>query len=335
MTERRGETNTFDGEKRGARPRERWVDLFLDMLAVEQGASANTIDAYRRDLTAFAAFVRARRRAPEDAVTAQIEAYMRNLAGKGMAPSTAARHLSAIRRFYGFLLSEQVRRDDPASTVDGPALGRALPKYLSEDDVERLLAAVHEWPGEEGVRLTAMMEILYATGLRVSELVGLPLSSIAGDGRVLIVRGKGDKERMVPLSEPAMAAIEAYRGVRERFLPKGRSAGKADTFLFPSRGKSGHLTRARFAQLLKELAVGASLDVRRVSPHVLRHSFASHMLAHGADLRSLQQMLGHADISTTQIYTHVLEERLKALVESAHPLAGAGATDTPVSTRNG
>jgi len=321
MSRRPKVASASSGNAPDGRPRERWIDLFLDMLAVEQGASPNTIDAYRRDLTAFAAFVRARRRAPEDATTEQIEAHMRDLAGRGMAASTAARHLSAIRRFFGFLIAEQVRRDDPVSTVDGPALGRSLPKYLSEEEVERLFTAVHAWPGDDGVRLTAMMEILYATGLRVSELVGLPLSALASDGRVLVVRGKGGKERMVPLSEPAMAAIEAYRGVRASFVPKGRQAGRAESFLFPSRAASGHLTRARFAQLLKELAVGAGLDPRRVSPHVLRHSFASHMLAHGADLRSLQQMLGHADISTTQIYTHVLEERLKALVEYAHPLA--------------
>ncbi|MEQ8666087.1 MAG: site-specific tyrosine recombinase XerD [Rhodospirillales bacterium] len=313
--------NSEDGQRSGGQPRERWVGRFLDMMSVEQGAAGNTIDAYRRDLTSFAAFVRARRRAPEDATPAQIEAYMRELAGRGMAPSTSARQLSAIRRFFRFLIDEDVRRDDPASTVDAPALGRSLPKYLSEDEVDRLLTTVHAWPGDEGVRLTALMEILYASGLRVSELVGLPLSALSGDGRMLIVRGKGAKERMVPLSEPAMAAIEAYRGVRDRFMPKRRTAHGAEGYLFPSRGKSGHLTRARFGQLLKELAIGAGLDHRRVSPHVLRHSFASHMLAHGADLRSLQQMLGHADISTTQIYTHVLEERLRALVETAHPLA--------------
>jgi len=306
-------------------PRERWIELFLDMLSVEQGASPNTIDAYRRDLTSFAAFVRARRRAPEDATPEHIQAYMRDLAGRGMAASTAARHLSAIRRFFSFLMAEQTRGDDPTSAVDSPSTGRSLPKYLSEDDVDRLLAAAHAWPDDEGTRLTAMMEILYATGLRVSELVGLPLSALSGDGRMLVVRGKGGKERMVPLSEPAVAAVEAYRSVRPAFLPRGRSANKADSFLFPSRGASGHLTRARFAQLLKELAIGAGIEGRRVSPHVLRHSFASHMLAHGADLRSLQQMLGHADISTTQIYTHVLEERLRSLVESAHPLAHSAA----------
>ena len=309
--------------RNAGKARERWVARFLDMMSVEQGASGNTLDAYRRDLMNFAAFVRGRRRAPEDATTQHIEGYLRDLSGRGMAATTQARQLSAIRRFFRFLIDEDVRKDDPVATIDAPSVGRSLPKYLSEDDVDRLLTAVHAWPGDEGVRFTALMEILYASGLRVSELVGLPLSALTGDGRMLIVRGKGDKERMVPLSEPAMAAIESYRSVRNRFMPKGRTAHVAEPFMFPSRGKEGHLTRARFGQLLKELAISAGLDHRRVSPHVLRHSFASHMLAHGADLRSLQQMLGHADISTTQIYTHVLEERLRALVETAHPLAKA------------
>lgn len=312
-----------EATRRAAQPRERWVGRFLDMMAIEQGASGNTLDAYRRDLTNFAAFVRARRRAPEDATTAHVEGYLRELSGRGMAATTQARQLSAIRRFFRFLIDEDVRRDDPVSTIDSPSVGKSLPKYLSEEEVDLLLTAVHAWPGDEGVRFTALMEILYASGLRVSELVGLPLSALTGDGRMLIVRGKGDKERMVPLSEPAIAAIEAYRAVRSRFMPKARNAHAAEGFMFPSRGKEGHLTRARFGQLLKELAIASGLDQRRVSPHVLRHSFASHMLAHGADLRSLQQMLGHADISTTQIYTHVLEERLRALVQTAHPLAKA------------
>lgn len=302
-------------------PRERWISGFLDMLSIEQGASAHTLDAYRRDLNAFAAFVRARQRAPEDALTRQIRDFMRTLAGQGMAASTQARRLSAIRRFFRFLIEEGVRHDDPVSTIDRPSLGQNLPRYLSEEEVDRLLKSAHAWPGHEGVRLTAMVEILYASGLRVSELVGLPLSAVTSDGRVLIVRGKGGKERMVPLSEPAGVALEAYRSARAHFLPGKNPTMVAEGYLFPSRGKYGHLTRARFGQLLKQLAVAAGLDHRRVSPHVLRHSFASHMLAHGADLRSLQQMLGHADLSTTQIYTHVLEERLRILVETAHPLA--------------
>ena len=291
------------------------------MLTVERGAAENTIESYRRDLSDFAAFSQARKRAPENASTDIIRAYLKKLSGAGMAVSTSARRLSALRQFFRFLHAESVREDDPSSVIDSPRQGRPLPKYLSEDEVDRLLLATHARRGADGLRLIALMEILYATGLRVSELVGLPLAALSRDGNMLIVRGKGGKERMVPLSEPAAEAIAVYSEVREGFLPKGKSTNAAARFLFPSRGKHGHLTRARFGQMLKELAVEADLEMKRVSPHVLRHSFASHMLAHGADLRSLQQMLGHADIATTQIYTHVLDERLKRLVQDHHPLA--------------
>ncbi|MBT4888145.1 MAG: site-specific tyrosine recombinase XerD [Rhodospirillales bacterium] len=289
------------------------------MASVERGASENTVSSYRRDLNNFAEYADARRMRPEDAGSDLIRGYMKTLSSRGMASSTAARHLSTIRQFFKFLYSEGHRKDDPALAIDSPKIGKALPKYLSEEDVEKLLLATHQFEGVEGVRLVVFLEILYATGLRVSELVSLPLSAVAGDGRMLIVRGKGGKERMVPLSEPAIEALSNYRDVRDHFLPNQRQH-IASSFLFPSRSKEGHLTRARFAQLLKEVAIVAGVETKRVSPHVLRHSFASHMLAHGADLRTLQQMLGHSDISTTQIYTHVLDERLKALVEQ-HPLA--------------
>lgn len=290
------------------------------MLTVERGAAGNTIESYRRDLIDFAAFSIARKHQPENADAAIIRGYLKKLSGAGMASSTSARRLSALRQFFRFLHAEGVREDDPSSAIDSPRQGRSLPRYLSETEVEQLLAAAESWQGSEGLRLMAMLELLYATGLRVSELVGLPLSALSRDGRVLIVRGKGGKERMVPLSEPASDAIDAYKEVRENFLPKdGRKAG--NRFLFPSRARQGYLTRARFGQLMKELAIGAGIEPRRVSPHVLRHSFASHLLAHGADLRSLQQMLGHSDIATTQIYTHVLEERLRQLLDEAHPLA--------------
>jgi len=295
------------------------------MLAAERGASANTIDAYRGDLEDVAAFAAARGREVEDADAEMVRGYLAKLAAAGMAPRTAARRLSALRQFFRFLYAEGVRGDDPTAVVDSPRQGRPLPKYLSEDDVEGLMAAARQRSEPEGRRLVALIEVLYAAGLRVSELVGLALSSVSGDGRFLVVRGKGGKERMVPLTEPAIEALAAYYtgGARRAFLP-GRGARRAESpWLFPSRARAGHLTRARFAQLLKELAVDAGIDPARVSPHVLRHSFASHLLARGADLRSLQQMLGHADISTTQIYTHVLEERLKALVNDVHPLAGA------------
>ena len=303
----------------------------MEMLVAERGAAANTVEAYGRDLADFSGFMRRRRRAPEDAGADDVRAYLSVLADSGLDSRTGARRLSALRQFFRFLFASGVRSDDPTAVIDSPRQKKSLPKYLSEAEVDALLAVAATRAGEmhdgaDGVRRSALLEILYATGLRVSELVGLPLSAISRDGRFLTVRGKGGKERLVPLSEPAMDAVSAYRAVRERFLPKGNAA-RAARWLFPSRAREGHLTRARFAQILKEMAAEAGLDPARVSPHVLRHSFASHLLAHGADLRSLQRMLGHADIATTQIYTHVLEERMRALVESAHPLAGRGRLD--------
>lgn len=298
----------------------RWIDQFLEMMSAERGAAANTLESYRRDLDDFTAFSAAKNIAVEKADTEMVRAYLSRLNKAGIAPSTAARRLSAIRQFYRFLHAEGVRTDDPSRAVDSPRQGRALPKYLSEDEVDRLLAAARAHDGAEGMRRVALMEVLYATGLRVSELVGLPLGALSRDGRLLTVRGKGGKERLVPLTEPATDAVADYLDARKSFLPK-RAAAQAERFLFPSRSAGGHLTRARFAQILKELAAEAGLAPSRVSPHVLRHSFASHLLAHGADLRSLQQMLGHADIATTQIYTHVLDERLQALVNTAHPLS--------------
>jgi integrase/recombinase XerD len=295
------------------------------MLAAERGAAANTLDSYRRDLSDFSAFAAKRGVKPEDADARCLRDYLARLVQAGMSAATSARRLSALRRFFRFLHGEGLRDDDPTATLEGPRASRPLPKYLSEDEVDRLLAAARARGGAEGTRLVALLEVLYATGLRVSELVALPLSALPRAGRMLIVRGKGAKERMVPLSDPAEAALADWKKVRERFLPgragKGRRDGRDSPWLFPSRGAGGHLTRARFQQLLKELAVEAGVAPRRVSPHVLRHSFASHMLARGADLRALQQMLGHADIATTQIYTHVLEDRLKALVAASHPLA--------------
>lgn len=302
----------------------REVESFLEMMAAERGAAPNTIESYRSDLTQFAAFARARGRPPEDADSGLIRKYIRHLSEAGMAPATSARRLSALRQFFRFLQSEGQRADDPTATIDSPRRRHSLPKYLNEDEVDKLLAAAHgraREGGRQDIRLVALLEVLYATGLRVSELVGLRNSALSRDGRLLTFAGKGGRERMVPLTGPATKALAAYETVRESFLPKG-GAARALPWLFPSRSRAGHLTRARFAQLLKQVAAEAGIDPARVSPHVLRHSFASHLLAHGADLRSLQQMLGHADIATTQIYTHVLEERLKALVEDAHPLAG-------------
>ncbi|UUX51685.1 site-specific tyrosine recombinase XerD [Nisaea acidiphila] len=293
------------------------VERFLEMLLAERGASVNTIEAYRRDLTDFATSLRARKRSLESAGSDDIRTYLSELEAAGMAPRTAARRLSAIRQLYRFLFSEGDRTDDPSTVIDSPRQGRPLPKILSEDDVDLLLASARGKGEPEGLRLTCLLEILYASGLRVSELVALPLAAVARDPRVLIVRGKGGKERMVPLTEAAREAIIAYKNVRQSFLPEGATS----PFLFPSRSSEGHLTRRRMGQLLKELAIECGLRPGSVSPHVLRHAFATHLLDHGADLRSVQQMLGHADISTTQIYTHVLAERLKTLVTEHHPLA--------------
>jgi integrase/recombinase XerD len=287
------------------------------MMAAERGASVHTLDAYRRDLADFAAFAGRRGRAIEAADAKNIRDYLAGLRGRGRSAATQARRLSVLRQFFAFLFAEGTRGDDPAQAIDAPKLGQPLPKYLGEAEVEALIAAAGGLEGAEGLRATALIEALYATGLRVSELAGLPLSAISRDGQMLMVRGKGGKERMVPLGDPARDAIASYLEVRADFIGAGRSSA----FLFPSTAAGGHLTRATVARKLKTLAVIAGIDPARVSPHVLRHSFASHLLAHGADLRSLQQMLGHADISTTQIYTHVLEDRLKRLVETSHPLA--------------
>lgn len=313
----RGRGHRGRGNREGTRLE--YMEAFLEMLAAERGAADNTLDAYRRDLEHLAAFLAPRGRGPAQASAEDLRSYLGALETAGMAARTAARRLSALRQYYRFLVGEERRADDPTLQLSSPRQGRSLPKILSEEEVTGLLEAARRRQGPEGLRLVAILELLYATGLRVSELVGLPAAAVARDPRLLIVRGKGGRERMVPLSEPARAALLAYEPARRSFL---RRSGD-ERWLFPSRGGDGHLTRHRVAQLLKELAVEAGTDPRKVSPHVLRHAFASHLLAHGADLRAVQQMLGHADISTTQIYTHVLDERLKSLVRDHHPLAGA------------
>lgn len=303
------------------------VDAFLDMLVAERAAAANTSIAYRHDLADVEGFLAPHGRRLAEASTDDLRAYFDHLArqpgarGGKTAPRTLARRLSALRQFFRFLVSEGQRQDDPSSVLDSPRQGRPLPKYLSEDEVVALLDAAAERREPEGLRLLALLEILYATGLRVSELVGLPVSAIDRNGRGVLVRGKGGKERMVPLTDPARQALAAYLTVRGAFLVPGRDAAQK-RFLFPSRSaKEGYLTRQRFAQLLKELAYETGIDPAKVSPHVLRHAFATHLLSHGADLRSVQKMLGHVDIATTQIYTHVMSERLTELVEQHHPLA--------------
>ena len=293
------------------------VDAFLEMLLAERGVAQSTVEAYANDLSDFGGFAARRSSGVSTSDTALIRRYMAGLTRSGAAPATSARRLSALKQFHRFLFAEGHRSDDPCASIAGPRRGRTLPKILSEAQVEGLLDAGRQHPGPEGARLTALLETLYATGLRVSELVSLPLGAVKNEEPVLLVRGKGGRERLVPLGEAARDALRIYLAARTAFLPDGAPS----PWLFPSRSRSGHLTRQRFAQLLKRLAAECGLDAGRVSPHVLRHAFASHLLAHGADLRVVQAMLGHADISTTQIYTHVLNERLERLVHDHHPLA--------------
>jgi integrase/recombinase XerD len=300
----------------------RRLEAFLEMLAAERGAARLTLAAYRNDLADLAAFLAGRGAALDSADAPALHDYLSAMTTRRLAPRTLVRRLSAMRQFFRFLVSEGVRADDPTAGLDSPRLGRSLPKTLDEVAVGQLIAAAASRPDDEGTRLRCLVELLYATGLRVSELVGLPLAAAQRDPRFLLVRGKGGKERVVPLSEPARQALAAWLACRNRLPAQGRRSDPGMArWLFPSRGDSGHLTRQRCGQLLKELALDAGLDPARLSPHVLRHAFASHLLDHGADLRSVQQMLGHADIATTQIYTHVQSARLRRLVETAHPLA--------------
>ncbi len=314
---------------------ERLVGLFLDMLAAERGAGKNTLAAYGRDLADFIAFLAEDRRSVATATTDNVRAYLGELARRGMQPATVARRLSAIRQLYRFLYAEGQRKDNPAAVLEGPKRARALPKTLTLAEVDRLLGVAGQCDPEaplpvrlRAARLACLVELLYATGLRVSELVALPASAARRDARVIVVRGKGNKERLVPLNNAAKRAMAEYLalvaesggGSPHPTLPrKPRRDGRG--WLFPSFGDSGHLTRQHFARELKALAGAAGLRATQLSPHVLRHAFASHLLHNGADLRVVQTLLGHADISTTQIYTHVLEERLKSLVRDLHPFA--------------
>ena len=307
----------------------RHLEGFMEMLRAERNAAANTVEAYRRDLTEFAAFLMRRGADLSSADAEAVRAYLAKLDRAGMAPRTAARRLSAIRQFYRFLVGEGLRADDPLAAIDSPRQGRSLPKLLTEAEVEALLDAARAVDGADGLRLTALLELLYAAGLRVSELVALPAAAVMRDQRVLVVRGKGGKERMIPLHDGARAAVHAWLSARAAELAR-RKKGATSPWLFPSHGDQGHLTRQRLGQMLKGLAATAGIDRRKVSPHVLRHAFATHLLDHGADLRSVQKMLGHADIATTQIYTHVAGERLKALVRDHHPLSKRRRTARPL-----
>jgi integrase/recombinase XerD len=312
----------------------RLIGLFLDMLAAEQGAGTNTLDAYRRDLEDFSAFLAGAGQDLAGAETQPLRDYLAELDVRGFKSSSVARRLSAMRHLFRFLLNEQIRSDDPAAILSGPKRGRGLPKVLSIADVDRLLARAKDLAGApeatalqrlRAMRLYCLLEVLYATGLRVSELVSLPLAASRRDARMIVVRGKGNKERLVPLNEPSRQAMADYLAATAALKPDDNGVGSkrspASKWLFPSFGESGHLTRQHFARDLKQLAAACGLAPRLISPHVLRHAFASHLLHNGADLRIVQTLLGHTDISTTQIYTHVVEERLKSLVRDLHPLA--------------
>jgi integrase/recombinase XerD len=297
---------------------EGWIEAFLEMMAVERAAARNTLTAYEKDLTDAQGFLASRKRDLADAAAEDIEAYFERMGAVGLSPATAARRRAAVRGLYRFALGEGWRADDPSRRVDAPKKGRPLPHVLSRAEIDRLIAAAAAKDGAAGLRLGCMVELLYASGLRISELLALTLAALARDPAYLIVRGKGGKERLAPLNAPARAAVKAYLPVRRQFFPKGATESP---WLFPSRSGGGRLTRRRFSQLLDEAALAAGIDPSKISPHGLRHAFATHLLEGGADLRTVQKLLGHADIATTQIYTHVAQSRLRAVMESSHPLA--------------
>ena len=307
------------------RPATRHWEIFHEMLLAERNASENTRDAYCQDLI-HAEKTLSQQGDLADASVETLRSYLESLSRQKLAPATAARRLSALRQYFKFLVNEGLRKDDPTTALDAPKRGRPLPRILSETEVVAMIDAVGQEDKAAALRLGALLELIYASGLRVSEVVGLPLAAAKRDQPFLVVRGKGSKERLVPLNDAAKRALAAYLEVRGTFLARSI---KASPWLFPSSGDSGHLTRQRLGQLLKDAAVKAGIDPARVSPHVLRHAFATHLLDRGADLRALQKMLGHADIATTQIYTHVATGRLAALVSEAHPLARASRSRKP------
>lgn len=307
-----------------------WVSIFLEAQAAEIGAARNTLLAYGRDLKDFAGWADREKLTFEGIERDQIEAYLVFCDAQGLSRSTRARRLSAVKQLFRFAFEEGWRETNPAIQIKGPGRSKSLPKTLDTDEVDRLLGAARRFGSEtEQERNTCLMELLYATGMRVSELVELPVAATRGDPRMLLILGKGGKERMVPLSPDAREALAAWLDTRDKAEETARTKGKPPSrYLFPSHGKAGHLTRHRFYQIIKELAVQGGVSPAKVTPHTLRHAFATHLLANGADLRSIQTLLGHADVATTEIYTHVLEERLADLVLNHHPLAtGDGAKD--------
>ena len=293
-----------------------WIDLFLDAISAERNAAENTLLAYGRDLSDFSSYLNHTNF--ETVTKPQIEAYLAELDTTGLGAKTRARRLSSLKQFFKFLFLEGLRTEDPAAQIQGPKSAKSIPTSMSETDVDVLMEQVYKGDGNhaKSLRNIAIIELLYATGLRVSELVALPLVATKGDPRMILVKGKGGRERMVPLSDPAREALANWLEIRSQM-----KVAKGSTYLFPASGKLGHLTRQTVFLMIKEKAALAGLDPRQISPHILRHAFATHLLSHGADLRVIQTLLGHADVSTTEIYTHVLEDRLKELVLEKHPLA--------------
>ena len=301
-----------------------WIEAFLEVAFAERSAAVNTCAAYRRDLVGFDSFLQERGTSLSRADKDDIEAYLSGLARSGTAPSTRARKLSAIRQLYKFAFESGFRSDMPALDVRHPKLPRTLPGTLSEKEVEAMIVAAHSHGRNayEKLRNACLLELLYATGMRVSELVELPAAGVRGNPHAITVKGKGGKERLVPLSGPSRKALSEWLRVRdEEEERRGRAGGAQSRHLFPSRGKLGHVTRVRVYTLIKEIAAAAGIDPEKVTPHKFRHAVATHLLANGADLISIQTLLGHADVGTTEIYTHVVDERLKSLVLEHHPLA--------------
>ncbi|MBK5934311.1 integrase/recombinase XerD [Rhodovulum imhoffii] len=299
----------------------RWIDAFLEAQASELSAARNTLLAYGRDLKAFSHWLGQQQKTLAGASQADIESFLVGCEAEGLSEATRARRLSAIRQLYRFTHEEDWRHDNPALQIRGPTRRKSLPTTLTQEEVIRLLDAA-ALPHRDATRNSCLLQMLYATGMRVSELVGLPVATVRGDPEMILIRGKGGRERMVPLSLPARTTLLLWLAERDAAEEKARLAGRPPSrFLFPSRGRSGHLTRNRFYLLIKEMAARAGIDPSKVSPHTLRHAFATHMLAGGADLRAIQTLLGHSDISTTEIYTHVLDEHLRQLVLERHPLA--------------
>lgn len=310
--------------KRANSPEALYLQQFLEMMAAERGASANTLAAYRRDLNDLMGFCAGKKWSLERITRAQVESFISQLTDAGMSAQTVARKLSALRQLFAFLYQEKIRSDNPATSIDSPRLGRRLPKTLTADDVLALIMVAKSDDSPKGLRLQAMLELIYGAGLRVSELVSLPLAALQvreGSNAVmaefLVVRGKGNKERLVPMNQHTRAALSRYLDIRKAFMKTDTSS----PYLFPYARADGFITRQQFGVMLKELAVQANIDPEKISPHTLRHSFATHLLEGGADLRVIQELLGHSDIATTQVYTHVVGEKLKALVEQKHPLS--------------